>query len=143
MTRRVFGLLLLVLACKQAPLAGAPHAGPSSLAGTWQGVQSTERNGDGNLVKMDLENAPGGQVTGVLQASYGMDANDLGAIGRVAGPATGGAFTRGPRLPDGGFEARFTMMVTASPSLNHIDAVEQFPLLDAGTFPVYYRSDRR
>ncbi len=92
---------------------------------------------------MELENAPGGRVIGVLQVSYGMDANDLGTIGTVAGPALGGAFARGPLLPDGGFETRYTMTVTASPSLNHIDMVEQQQTLDGGPLPVYYRMDRQ
>lgn len=143
MTRRVVGLLLLAVACKEAPIGGSPDAGQSSLAGTWQGVQSAEPNGDGNLARMELENAPGGQVRGALQVSYGMDANDLGTIGRMAGPAQGGAFVRGPLLPDGGFEARYMMTVTASQSLNHLEMVEQHQVPNGGPFPVYYRLDRR
>ena len=143
MTRRVFGLLLLAVACKETPTGGSPDAAQTSLAGTWLGVQSTEPNADGDLARMVLENAPGGQVRGALQVSYGMDAHDLGTIGRLAGPAQGGAFTHGPLLPDGGFEARYAVTVTASQSLNHIDMVEQYQLLDAGTYPVYYRFDRQ
>lgn len=144
MTRCVFGLLLLAFACKEAPIGGPPDAGnAATLAGSWQGVQSVELNGQGNLARMELENAPGGQVRGALQVSYEMDAADLGTIGRVAGPAKGGTFSRGPLIPDGGFETAYTLSVTASPSLNHIDMVEQHTDLDGGKFPVYYRMDRQ
>lgn len=142
MTRRAFGFLLLAVACKEAPIGGSPDAGNSSLAGTWQGVQSIEPNGQGNLAKMVLENAPGGQVRGVLQVSE-TGPNDLGTIGHLAGPAQGGTFSRGPLLPDGGFATQYTLSIAASPSLNHIDGVEQHSDLDGGTFPVYYRLDRQ
>jgi hypothetical protein len=72
-----------------------------------------------------------------------MDANDLGTIGRVAGPAQGGTVAHGPLLPDGGFEARYMMTVTASQSLNHLEMVEQHQVPDGGPFPVYYRFDRQ
>jgi hypothetical protein len=144
MTKRVLWILLLAAGCKEAPPIGpSPDAGHSSLAGKWEGVQSIEPNGQGNLARMELENASGGQVRGVLQVSYEMDANDLGTIGRLAGPAQGGTFARGPYRPDGGFETQYTMTVTASPSLNHIDMVEQHQVPDGGPFPVYYRMDRQ
>ena len=143
MTKRVLWILLFAAGCKEAPIGPSPDAGQSSIAGTWQGVQSVESNGQGNLARMELENALGGQVRGVLQVSYEMDANDLGTIGRLAGPAQGGTFARGPLLPDGGFERRYTMTVFASPSLNHIDIVEQQQTLDGGPLPVYYRMDRQ
>src|SRR5262249_39048887 len=113
MTRRAFGFLLLAVACKEAPIGGSPDARNSSLAGTWQGVQSIEPNGQGNLAKMVLENAPGGQVRGVLQVSE-TGPNDLGTIGHLAGPAQGGTFSRGPLLPDGGFATQYTLSIAAS-----------------------------
>jgi hypothetical protein len=143
MTRRAFGLLLLAVACKEAPISGSPDAGQSSLAGKWQGVSSVDPNGQGALARMELENAPGGQVRGVLNVSFDMDASDLGTIGSVAGPAQGGTFARGPPLPDGGLQTKYLMTVTASPSLNHIDIVEQQKTLDGGPLPVYYRMDRQ
>jgi len=143
MTRGVFGLLLLAVACKEAPVSGSHDARQSSLAGRWQGVQSVDPNGQGALVRMELENAPGGQVKGVLNASFDMDASDLGTIGLVAGPAQGGTFARGPPLPDGGMQTKYTMTVTASSSLNHIDIVEQQQTLDGGPLPIYYRMDRQ
>lgn len=143
MNGRVFGLLLLAVACKEIPTgAGSPDAGHSSLAGTWVGVQSVEPNGPGNLAKLQLDTAPGGQVSGVLQISE-TDANDLGSIGTLAGPAQGGNFSRGPLLSDGGVEARYVVTVTPSSSLNHVDMVEQHKDLDGGSFPVYYRMDRQ
>ena len=87
MTRRILYLLLLAVGCKEAPVNPSSAAGQSSLAGTWQGVQSVQPNGQGSFARLELENAPGGRVIGVLQVSYGMDANDLGTIGTVAGPA--------------------------------------------------------
>jgi hypothetical protein len=81
-------------------------------------------------------------VSGVLQISEG-DANDFGTIGTLAGPAQGGNFSRGPLLPDGGVEARYTATVTPSSSLNHIDMVEQHKALDGNPLPVYYRFDRQ
>jgi hypothetical protein len=143
MTRRILGLLVLAVACKEAPIGGSPDAGQSSLAGKWQGVQSVDPNGPGALARMELENAPRGQVRGVLNVSFDMDASDLGTIGQVAGPAQGGTFARGPPLPDGGLQAKYTMTVTASQSLNHIDIVEQQQTLDGGPLPVYYRMDRQ
>ena len=144
MNRRVFGLLLLAAACKKTPTGGgSPDAGGrSSLAGTWVGVQSVDPNGPGNLAKLQLDTAPGGRVSGVLQISE-TDANDLGTIGTLAGPAQGGNFSRGPLLPDGGVEARYVLTVTPSSSLNHVDMVEQHKDLDGGSFPVYYRFDRQ
>ncbi len=143
MTRCTIGLLLLAVACKEAPITGSNDARQSSLAGIWQGVQSVDPNGPGALARMELENAPGGQVRGVLDVSFDMDASDLGTIGLVAGPAQGGNFSRGPLLPDGGFETRYTMTVTASQSFNHLEIVEQHKDLDGGTLPVYYRMDRQ
>ena len=144
MNGRVLGLLLLAVACKETPTGGGgPDAGShSSLAGTWVGIQSVDPNGPGNLTKLQLDTGPSGQVSGVLQVSEG-DANDLGSIGTLAGPATGGNFSRGPLLSDGGVEARYQLTVTPSPSLNHIDMVEQHSDLDGGTFPVHYRLDRQ
>jgi hypothetical protein len=92
---------------------------------------------------MELEDAPGGQVKGVLNASFDMDGGDIGTIGLVAGPAKGGTFARGPLLPDGGMQPKYTMTVTASQSLNHIDMLEQQATLDGGPLPVYYRFDRQ
>jgi hypothetical protein len=92
---------------------------------------------------MELETAPGGLVRGALHVSYGMDANDLGTIGIVGGPAQGGTFARGTPLPDGGVQAQYTMTVTASSSFDHIDMVEQQTTLDGGPLPVYYRLDRQ
>jgi hypothetical protein len=144
MTRRTLGLLLLAVACKEAPISGSPDAGQSSLAGKWQGVQSVDPNGQGNLARLELEGAPGGQVRGALDVSYGMDANDLATIGFLSGPAQGGTFIRATSfLADGGLEPRLTMTVTASQSLNHIDWVEQQQTLDGGPLPVYYRLDRQ
>jgi hypothetical protein len=143
MARRLFGLLLLAVACKEAPVSGSHDAGQSSLAGKWQGVSSVDPNGQGALAKMELENAPGGQVRGVLNVSFDMDASGLGTIGLVAGPAQGGTFARGPPLPDGGFQTKYMMTVTASSSLNHIDIVEQVQTLDGGPLPIYYRMDRQ
>ena len=144
MNGRVFGLLLLAVACKETPTReGSPDAGShSSLAGTWVGVQSVAASGPGNLAKLRLDTAPGGQVSGVLQVSEG-DANDFGTIGTLAGPAQGGNFSRGPLLPDGGVEARYTATVAPSSSLNHIDMVEQHKDLDGNPLPVYYRFDRQ
>jgi hypothetical protein len=144
MNGRVFGLLLLAVACKETPTGGgSPDAGSrSSLAGTWVGVQSVDPNGPGNLAKLQLDTAPSGQVSGLLQISEG-DANDLGSIGTLAGPGQGGNFSRGPLLPDGGVEARYVLTVTPSSSLNHVDMVEQHKDLDGGSFPVYYRFDRQ
>lgn len=106
------------------------------------GVQSVDPDGPGNLAKLQLDTAPGGQVSGVLQISEG-DANDLGSIGTLSGPAQGGNFSRGPLLSDGGVEARYVLTVTPSSSLNHVDMVEQHKGLDGGSFPVYYRFDRQ
>jgi hypothetical protein len=144
MNGRAFGLLLLAVACKETPTGGGSHdsGGHSSLAGTWAGVQSVDPNGPGNLAKLQLDPAPGGRISGVLQISEG-DANDLGSIGTLAGPAQGGNFSRGPLLSDGRVEARYVLTVTPSPSLNHIDMVEQHRDLNGGTFPVYYRMDRQ
>ena len=144
MKGRVFGLLLLAVACKETPTGGgSPDAGGHfSLAGTWVGVQSVDPNGPGNLAKLQLDTAPGGQVSGVLQISEG-DANDLGSIGTLSGPAQGGNFSRGPLLSDGGVEARYVLTVTPSSSLNHVDMVEQHKDLDGGSFPVYYRFVRQ
>ena len=82
-------------------------------------------------------------MRGVLSVSFDMDASDLGTIGFVAGPAQGGTFARGPPLPDGGLQTKYLMTVTASPSLNHIDIVEQVQTLDGGPLPIYYRMDRQ
>ena len=99
MTRYALWLLVLAVACKEAPVNPSRDAGQSSLAGKWQGVSSVAPNGQGALARMELENAPGGQVRGVLNVSFDMDASDLGTIGVVAGPAQGGTFARGPPLP--------------------------------------------
>ena len=74
MIGRVFGLLLLTVACKETPTGGGSPdvGGRSSLAGTWAGVQSVNPNGPGNLAKLQLDTAPGGQVSGVLHISRGM-----------------------------------------------------------------------
>jgi hypothetical protein len=106
------------------------------------GVQSVQPNGSGNLAKLQLDAAPGGQVSGLLQVSEG-DANDFGNIGTLAGPAQGGNFSRGPLLPDGGVEARYPLTVTPSSSLNHMDIVEQHKDLEGKPLPVYYRFDRQ
>ncbi len=143
MTRQLLTFLIFTVGCKEAPVNQSSDAGQSSLAGAWQGIQSALPNGQGNLAQMELQNAPGGRVTGALRVSYGMDANDLGVIGFVAGPALGGTFARGLLLPDGGIQTQITMAVTASPSLNHIDMVEQQATLDGGPLPVYYRLDRQ
>ncbi|MGZ6077016.1 MAG: hypothetical protein ACXWK6_04340 [Myxococcaceae bacterium] len=143
MTRRALCFLFLAVGCKEAPVNRSSDARQSTLAGKWQGVSSVDRNGPGALARMELENAPGRQVRGVLNVSFDMDASDLGTIGQVAGPAQGGTFARGPPLPDGGFQTRYTMTVTASPSMNHIDIVEQQATLDGGPLPIYYRMERQ
>jgi hypothetical protein len=147
MTRPLLSLvvLLLVAGCKEAPVnQQSSSAGQSTLAGTWQGVQSLDPNGgQGSFARMYLDDAPGGRVTGALQVSYGMDAADLGTIGHLSGPAQGGTFARGHFLPDGGIQTQITMRVTATQSLNHIDMVEQQVTLDGGSLPVYYRFDRQ